>query len=106
MLYLLSYAVYGLIIGIFARLLCPGENKMSILATMLIGIAGSYAGGLINYFIGKTTEPFSPSGIVMGVVGGVICCWIYSNYHLNQYLKLQKKELLKLQNKLKEKNEF
>jgi uncharacterized membrane protein YeaQ/YmgE (transglycosylase-associated protein family) len=45
--YLIALAVGGLIIGAFARLALPGKDPMSIPQTMLVGIAGSFAAGLL-----------------------------------------------------------
>jgi len=44
---ILGLIVVGLIIGALARLLKPGRQRMSILATMLLGVAGAVIGGLI-----------------------------------------------------------
>jgi uncharacterized membrane protein YeaQ/YmgE (transglycosylase-associated protein family) len=49
--YLISLAFWGLIIGAFARLALPGKDPMSLLMTMLVGIAGSLIGGVILYLI-------------------------------------------------------
>jgi uncharacterized membrane protein YeaQ/YmgE (transglycosylase-associated protein family) len=49
--YLLTLAFWGLIIGAFARLALPGKDPMSLLQTMLVGIAGSVIGGVIVYII-------------------------------------------------------
>lgn len=88
MLFLLSWMVYGLIVGAIAKWLHPGEDPIGFLPTVGIGIAGSYIGGFINFLLGRGTA-FSTSGLVMGVVGGVIFCWIYSKYHLNKYMQLR-----------------
>jgi uncharacterized membrane protein YeaQ/YmgE (transglycosylase-associated protein family) len=45
--YLIALAVGGLIIGAFARLALPGKDPMSIPQTMLVGIGGSFAAGLL-----------------------------------------------------------
>jgi uncharacterized membrane protein YeaQ/YmgE (transglycosylase-associated protein family) len=45
--YLIALAVGGLIIGALARLALPGKDPMSILQTMLVGIGGSFAAGLL-----------------------------------------------------------
>ncbi len=47
---LLLLAVIGLLVGALARLALPGRDPMGLLATMLIGVAGSFAGGLIGFF--------------------------------------------------------
>jgi uncharacterized membrane protein YeaQ/YmgE (transglycosylase-associated protein family) len=48
--YLLVLAVGGLFVGALARLLLPGRDPMSILETMLVGIAGSLIAGLVAYY--------------------------------------------------------
>jgi uncharacterized membrane protein YeaQ/YmgE (transglycosylase-associated protein family) len=45
--YLIALAVTGLIVGALARLALPGRDPMSLLQTMLVGIAGSFAAGLL-----------------------------------------------------------
>jgi uncharacterized membrane protein YeaQ/YmgE (transglycosylase-associated protein family) len=47
LVYLITLAIWGLIIGAFARLALPGKDPMSLLATMLVGIGGSLIGGVI-----------------------------------------------------------
>ena len=48
-LYIISLAVIGLIVGALARLALPGRDPMTIPQTILVGIAGSFAGGLIGW---------------------------------------------------------
>jgi uncharacterized membrane protein YeaQ/YmgE (transglycosylase-associated protein family) len=47
--YLISLAIWGLIIGAFARLALPGKDPMSLLETMLVGIGGSLVGGILVF---------------------------------------------------------
>lgn len=55
----------GLVIGALARLALPGKDPMSILQTILIGVAGSLAGGLIAYYaFGEEEGP----GLVLAFV--------------------------------------
>jgi len=44
---LIFLAVWGLIVGALARLALPGPDPMSIWMTILLGLAGSFIGGLI-----------------------------------------------------------
>jgi len=89
MLFILSWLIYGLIVGSLAKLLHPGEDKMPFLATVGVGVAGSFLGGFINWAIGHGGSPISASGIVMGTIGGIITCWIYRKYRLNQFFQAQ-----------------
>ena len=45
--YIIALAVTGLFVGALARLALPGRDPMSLLQTMLVGIAGSFAAGLL-----------------------------------------------------------
>jgi len=45
--YILALAATGLIVGALARLALPGRDPMSILQTILVGVAGSFAAGLL-----------------------------------------------------------
>jgi uncharacterized membrane protein YeaQ/YmgE (transglycosylase-associated protein family) len=45
--YLISLVLTGLVIGALGRLVVPGPNPMSILATIGFGVAGALVGGLI-----------------------------------------------------------
>jgi uncharacterized membrane protein YeaQ/YmgE (transglycosylase-associated protein family) len=48
----IGFIVAGLIIGALARLLMPGRQKIGLLWTLLLGVAGSVIGGSIANLIG------------------------------------------------------
>jgi uncharacterized membrane protein YeaQ/YmgE (transglycosylase-associated protein family) len=48
--FILLVILNGLILGALARLILPGKDPMSIVQTILVGIAGSLTGGLIAYY--------------------------------------------------------
>ena len=50
-LYLIVLFLSGLVVGALGRLALPGRDPMSIWMTALIGIAGSFAGGLLWWLI-------------------------------------------------------
>jgi len=57
--YLVFLALQGLIIGALARLALPGKDPLGLLQTMAIGLAGSFAAGLLFYaFGGRGAAPF------------------------------------------------
>jgi len=49
---ILGYIITGLIVGALARLVVPGRNPIGLGMTILVGIAGAVAGGLIAHAIG------------------------------------------------------
>lgn len=81
MIWLLSWLVYGFIVGYLAKWvhhrIRKEEQPVGVLSTMGIGVAGSYMGGFINYLLHGTGSPFSPSGILMGTIGAVIVLIVY-----------------------------
>jgi uncharacterized membrane protein YeaQ/YmgE (transglycosylase-associated protein family) len=74
MLHLIWSAIVGLVVGWIARALLPGADHMGLIATMLVGVAGSVVGGLIGRVF-KKPEPgatFHPAGFLMSIVGAVV----------------------------------
>jgi uncharacterized membrane protein YeaQ/YmgE (transglycosylase-associated protein family) len=63
--YIILLALSGLVVGALARLALPGPDPMGIGMTILIGIAGSFIGGLITALL------FRRNGA--GIVVSVLC---------------------------------
>ena len=49
---MIGFVVFGLVVGAIARVIVPGRQHLSLLATLLLGLAGSVAGGVIANAIG------------------------------------------------------
>jgi uncharacterized membrane protein YeaQ/YmgE (transglycosylase-associated protein family) len=49
---MIGFIVAGLIIGALARLLMPGRQRIGLLWTLLLGVAGSVIGGTIANALG------------------------------------------------------
>lgn len=82
---LLGWAIYGLFVGTLIRWFYPGKEPDGCLITIGLGVAGSFVGGGINWVL-NGGGPYSASGVVMGVLGGLVCCFAY-NYYLNKNAK-------------------
>lgn len=63
--YLILLALTGLVVGALARLALPGRDPMTLPQTMLVGIGGSFAAGLLALLI--FGDPHG-AGIVMSVL--------------------------------------
>lgn len=72
---LIVWCVYGLLVGTVAKSIVPGEENFGFWKTIALGIAGSYAGGVITYLLGMT--PLQPSGLFMGVAGSIASLVFY-----------------------------
>ena len=75
---MISWAVFGLVVGLIARMLYPGRQPMGYIATMILGIVGSLVGGFIAYLFGFRPDEgaFSGSGWIMSIVGALLVVWI------------------------------
>ena len=67
---ILGWIVFGLFIGALARLLVPGRQSMGLVATMLLGVVGSFVGGLVAYLL-VGGAPLQASGWVGSLLGAV-----------------------------------
>ena len=70
---ILGLIAVGLVIGALARLLQPGRQRMSVLATMLLGVVGAVVGGLIADWldVGSITE-LNSWGFVFALLAAVL----------------------------------
>jgi uncharacterized membrane protein YeaQ/YmgE (transglycosylase-associated protein family) len=73
MFQILGLIVVGLIIGALARLLKPGRQRMSILATMALGVVGAIIGGTIADVlgVGSITE-LNVLGFIFAVIAALL----------------------------------
>lgn len=76
---IISFAVFGLIVGAIARALVPGRQNLSLTMTMVLGVIGSLAGGLITWLLmGAHDDPYQPAGWIMSIVGAIVVVWLYA----------------------------
>ena len=67
---MIGFIVAGLIIGALARLFLPGRQKIGLLWTLVLGLAGSVIGGTIANLIG-TGDIMELN--VIGFIVAVLC---------------------------------
>jgi uncharacterized membrane protein YeaQ/YmgE (transglycosylase-associated protein family) len=73
---ILTWIVFGLVVGIIAKLLMPGRDPGGFIVTILLGIAGALLGG----FIGRAMGFFGPNesaNWVMAIVGAMLLLLLY-----------------------------
>ncbi len=78
--FLLTLLIVGAIAGYLARLIVPGRDAMGIGATILLGVVGSFVGGLLGFLLfGKDLAEgaLQPSGLIGSVVGSVLALFAY-----------------------------
>ena len=75
----ISWVVFGLVVGVIAKFLVPGKDPGGFLVTVLIGIAGSIAGGAISHLL-PWSAAYAPAGWIMSIVGAVILLLLYRKF--------------------------
>jgi uncharacterized membrane protein YeaQ/YmgE (transglycosylase-associated protein family) len=79
MLHVIWHIITGFVVGLIARAVLPGSDRMGFIATIILGIVGSVIGGFIGRAI-KKPEPgaaFHPAGFFMSLVGAVIVLLVW-----------------------------
>ena len=70
---IIGWCVFGLVVGAISRFLLPGKDPMSWFMTGLVGVAGSFAFGLIFYLLfGSEGTGVAPAGFLGSVIGAVL----------------------------------
>ena len=57
---ILSWILFGLVVGVIAKLLMPGRDPGGFIVTILLGIAGALVGGFIGRAMGSTVRTRAP----------------------------------------------
>jgi uncharacterized membrane protein YeaQ/YmgE (transglycosylase-associated protein family) len=73
---ILTWIVFGLIVGALAKLVMPGRDPGGIIVTMLLGIAGAVVGGMIGRAMGLY-ETNQTAGFFMSFLGAVVLLFVY-----------------------------
>lgn len=70
--------IVGLVAGLLARAIVPGNDSMGILATILLGVVGSFVGGFIGaLFSSSNVLDFNTSGFILSIVGAIVALLVY-----------------------------
>jgi len=72
--HLLWSLIVGLVVGLIARAVVPGTDKMGIILTTVLGIVGSLIGGFLGGLVSRPKEGsrFHPAGFLLSIVGAVV----------------------------------
>jgi uncharacterized membrane protein YeaQ/YmgE (transglycosylase-associated protein family) len=73
---ILGWIVFGLIVGIVAKLFMPGRDPGGLIVTALLGVVGAVIGG----FIGRSLGLYGPedsAGFFMALLGSLLLLAVY-----------------------------
>jgi uncharacterized membrane protein YeaQ/YmgE (transglycosylase-associated protein family) len=72
----LSWILFGLIVGVIAKLLMPGRDPGGIVVTIVLGIVGAVLGGFLGRQLGFYAEG-EPVGYLVSIGGAIILLVLY-----------------------------
>ena len=73
---IVGWILFGLIVGVIAKLIMPGRDPGGFIVTMLLGIVGAVLGG----FLGRSLGFYGPqqaAGWLMSIVGAILVLMVY-----------------------------
>ena len=73
---ILTWILFGLVIGVIAKVLMPGRDPGGFIVTILLGIAGALVGGFIGQAMGLYGQGQS-AGWLMSILGAIILLALY-----------------------------
>lgn len=73
---ILATILIGLVVGIVAKFLMPGDDPGGIIMTILLGIAGAFVAGWIGRAAGWYAEG-EPVGFIASVLGAILLLVLY-----------------------------
>ncbi|MEZ2353311.1 GlsB/YeaQ/YmgE family stress response membrane protein [Caballeronia sp. RCC_10] len=76
MLAFIGTLIVGLVVGLIARAIKPGDDSMGWIMTIVLGIAGSLIAGYVGRALGWY-QPGQPAGWIASVIGAIILLVIY-----------------------------
>src|SRR6187455_536861 len=83
----IGWIIFGLVVGVIAKLMMPGRDPGGAIVTILLGIAGAVIGGFIGRALfgygraaadsGDISQPGFLMSLVLSVIGAIVLLWIY-----------------------------
>jgi uncharacterized membrane protein YeaQ/YmgE (transglycosylase-associated protein family) len=70
-----SLILLGLLVGLAAKLLLPGNDPGGFVVTILLGIAGSFVGAFVGGYLNIGTSWFT--SMAMAVIGAMLLLLLY-----------------------------
>lgn len=73
---IIGMIVVGFIVGLIARAIMPGDQKLGIIMTIILGIVGALVAGFLGSALGMYQQG-EPVGWIASVVGAIIVLFVY-----------------------------
>jgi uncharacterized membrane protein YeaQ/YmgE (transglycosylase-associated protein family) len=75
---IISWIVFGLIVGVLAKLIMPGRDPGGIIITTILGIVGALIGGFIAVQLGfGDVTGFDMRSFIVAIIGALLLLALY-----------------------------
>jgi uncharacterized membrane protein YeaQ/YmgE (transglycosylase-associated protein family) len=79
---IIAWIVMGLLAGVIAKAIVPGQQGGGWLSTMFLGVVGAFIGGTLHVFtqtgsLQLAAPGLSVSGVFVAVLGAIIAIFLY-----------------------------
>lgn len=74
---IISWILFGLVVGIVANALDPNPNRGGVLGAVLLGIAGALLGGFVaNLLFGISVTGFNLTSFLVAIAGSLLLLFL------------------------------
>ena len=80
-LYIILLFFIGLVVGGLGRLLLPGPDPMTVVQTVMVGLAGSFAAGLFSWYVLNRHG----GGLLLSVIFTMAIVWLIRRYRQSSW---------------------
>lgn len=78
---LIGWCIFGLIAGIVAKWLTGSTTPKGCLATIAIGVAGSFVmGAIFHILFASSNEGVQPAGFIGSIIGSIIVLYLMRRF--------------------------
>lgn len=73
-MHIIGQIIFGLVVGVIAKLLMPGKDPGGFIVTAILGVVGA----LVGTFIGRAIWGADyTAGWIAAIVGTILLLWLY-----------------------------
>ena len=73
---ILGWILFGLVVGVLAKLVMPGKDPGGIIVTILLGIGGALLGGFLGRSLGLMADT-QQAGWISAFIGAILLLVLY-----------------------------
>ena len=76
---IIFWIIFGLIVGWLAKVIMPGKDPGGFFITIIIGVVGSFLGGLIGQYTGLfgPVTGFNIGSFITAIIGAIVLLALY-----------------------------